>query len=322
MKTQLFLIIFSIILTKINAQIAFEENFIFNDREFVNNPTGIFTADFDGDGDLDVISGSKYKIVWFENSDGNGDFKFKQVISSEQRPIENIYAADLDGDGDMDVISGIGDKNVWYENTNGLGDFGDRKTLPDSYRLRPTLVHAADIDGDGDMDALGASYVDGDIAWYENLDGKGNFADYTILTRDTNGNTSSDLSSFNTFDLDGDGDLDIISSHFGDDKIVWYENIDGLGRFGSQQIISTETDGAQSVYAMDLDSDGDLDVLSASLFDNKIAWYENLDGEGFFGSQQIITTNANWAKSVYSGDFDADGDIDVLSVSENDDKKH
>ena len=50
---------------------------------------------------------------------------------------------------------------------------------------------------------------------------------------------------------------------------------DGSGNFSSTQIISTNTDGALSVYAIDLDGDGDKDVLSASYDDNKIAWYKN-----------------------------------------------
>jgi hypothetical protein len=50
-------------------------------------------------------------------------------------------------------------------------------------------------------------------------------------------------------------------------------------QFGSQQVITTAADGAESVYAADLDGDGDMDVLSASLVDDKIAWYAN-DGRG------------------------------------------
>ena len=54
--------------------------------------------------------------------------------------------------------------------------------------------------------------------------------------------------------------------------------------FGDQQVITTLADGAYSVYATDLDGDGDADVLSASITDDKIAWYENLGG-GSFGPQ-------------------------------------
>ncbi|MEC8510578.1 MAG: VCBS repeat-containing protein, partial [Planctomycetota bacterium] len=103
-----------------------------------------------------------------------------------------------------------------------------------------------------------------------------------------------------------------------DDKIAWYENLGG-GSFGLQEVITTSAGGAISVYATDLDGDGDADVLSASTADDKIAWYENLGG-GSFGPQQEITTAADGAFSVYATDLDGDGDADVLSASTNDDK--
>ena len=88
----------------------------------------------------------------------------------------------------------------------------------------------------------------------------------------------------------------MLSASFFDSKIAWYENL-GSGSFGTQQVITTAADGAYSVYATDLDGDGDADVLSASWGDDKIAWYENL-GSGSFGPQQVITTAANGAQSV------------------------
>jgi hypothetical protein len=119
-------------------------------------------------------------------------------------------------------------------------------------------------------------------------------------------------------DLDGDGDADVLSASYIDDKIAWYENLGG-GAFGPQQVITTAADAAHSVYATDLDGDGDTDVLSASGNDDKVAWYENLGG-GAFGAQQVITTAADGAESVYATDLDGDGDADVLSASDRDDK--
>ncbi len=77
-------------------------------------------------------------------------------------------------------------------------------------------------------------------------------------------------------DLDNDGDADVLSASSIDDKIAWYENEDGLGSFGPQKIVSTDIDGARSVFASDLDGDGVQDVISASIVDHKIAWYKNL----------------------------------------------
>ena len=82
-------------------------------------------------------------------------------------------------------------------------------------------------------------------------------------------------------DLDGDGDMDVLSASWLDDKIAWYEN-DGVEYSVPEVFISTNADGAWSVYAQDLDGDGDKDVLSASRDDDKIAWYEN-DGAGASG---------------------------------------
>ncbi len=90
------------------------------------------------------------------------------------------------------------------------------------------------------------------------------------------------------------------------------------GTFGAQNTITTDADGACSVFAADMDGDGDTDVLSASLFDNKIAWYEN-DGSQSF-TAHTISTDADEPLSVFAADVDGDGDIDVLSASNDDDK--
>jgi hypothetical protein len=111
-------------------------------------------------------------------------------------------------------------------------------------------------------------------------------------------------------DVDGDGDLDVLSASETDDEIAWYENTGGAGSFGTQEIISTAADGARSVFAADLDGDGDLDVLSASYEDDKIAWYENTNGEGSFAAQPAISTAADGATSVFAADLDRDGDLD------------
>ena len=89
--------------------------------------------------------------------------------------------------------------------------------------------------------------------------------------------------------------------------------------FSSQRVITFDAEGAQSVYAADLDGDGDADVLSASGFDDTIAWYENLGG-GAFSSTRIIATDARGAWSVHAADLDGDGDADVLSASGTDDR--
>ena len=89
--------------------------------------------------------------------------------------------------------------------------------------------------------------------------------------------------------------------------------------FGGKKVfpastISSAADGAYSVYAVDMDGDGDMDVLSASYTDDKIAWYENDGDESFTAAD--IATSADGALSVYAVDMDGDGDMDVLRSEE------
>ena len=68
--------------------------------------------------------------------------------------------------------------------------------------------------------------------------------------------------------------MDVLSASSFDDKITWYEN-NGSESF-TAHTITTSADMAYSVYAVDMNGDGDMDVLSASAVDDKIAWYENM----------------------------------------------
>jgi len=84
----------------------------------------------------------------------------------------------------------------------------------------------------------------------------------------------------------------------------------GLGTFGPQQVITTNANGAHSVYTKDLDGDGDHDVVSASFWDDKITWYENLlfkceyDGQPCdFGPVQ----DGDMCNSVCSGSICVEG---------------
>jgi hypothetical protein len=136
-------------------------------------------------------------------------------------------------------------------------------------------------------------------------------------------NVADGASSVYAEDLDGDGDLDVLSASLYGDKISWYENTDGAGHFGSQQVITTAADGARSVYAADLDGDGDFDILSASAGDGKIAWYENRpigdsNDDGAFDSGDFVAVfkigeyeDGIPGNSTFDeGDWNQDGDFD------------
>ncbi len=74
--------------------------------------------------------------------------------------------------------------------------------------------------------------------------------------------------------MDNDGDMDILSASSDDDTIAWYENDGASDPSWAASNIATSADGARSVFAADMDNDGDMDILSASYLDDTIAWYE------------------------------------------------
>ena len=73
-------------------------------------------------------------------------------------------------------------------------------------------------------------------------------------------------------DMDGDGDMDIITSSGSQNILSWYENLDGKGAFATKRIITEQAETPYSLYAADIDNNGTMDVLSASGLDDKIAW--------------------------------------------------
>jgi hypothetical protein len=113
-------------------------------------------------------------------------------------------------------------------------------------------------------------------------------ADFIVI----NANLSSELSASQSVISQQSATIKIIQNHISQRYFA-----------GPQLVISTTVTSARSVYATDLDNDGDMDVLSASRDDDKIAWYRN-DGSGSFSSQLVISKAADAARSVYAADVE------------------
>ena len=115
-------------------------------------------------------------------------------------------------------------------------------------------------------------------------------------------------------DMDGDGDMDIVSASYSDDTIAWYENNGATDPSCSAANIATSADGATSVFVADMDNDGDMDIVSASFNDDAIAWYENNGAADPSFTAADIATSADNPYSVFAADMDNDGDMDIVSA--------
>ncbi len=293
--------------------------------ERFGSPRGVLASDLDGDGHLDLVAGGRSgnlpcaTLGWYSNPDGRGPGgAFRPAIPTASVCSHGFAALDLDGDGDIDLAGQLSFSTSLFrfENVDGLGGLSGFGTLfgPDEY----AHTFPADMDGDGDLDLLVGGFEKANTVWLENVPGLSPGPAHDVVRR--NWVTGAEVLVFPA-DLDGDGDLDVISASDWNGTLAWSENLDGVGgRFAVDRVISSGLDGPSDVAAADLDGDGDLDVVASSRNDDTIAWYENLDGQGRFGPQRILATTAAAPMSIVAIDLDGDGDTDVASASEADDK--
>ena len=119
-------------------------------------------------------------------------------------------------------------------------------------------------------------------------------------------------------DINADGKMDIVTGH--DQRVLWFKN-DGAGNFTRYEVTqSNDVSGTRKVFAIDINGDNDIDILSASQSNDRINWYESSGGASPTWTTHMISDSADYAKSVHAADMDADGDIDVFSASTSDGK--
>ncbi|MEL6558155.1 MAG: FG-GAP-like repeat-containing protein [Bacteroidota bacterium] len=77
--------------------------------------------------------------------------------------------------------------------------------------------------------------------------------------------------------------------------------------------IDNNFDRPLSVFPIDLDMDGDVDVVAVSRNSNDVVWYENDGSQGF--TRRLIDGNLDGARTVFTTDLDDDGDLDILATA-------
>jgi hypothetical protein len=291
----------------------------FTTRQITNIADGvwsIFAADIDSDGDMDLISASRFDdtIAWYAN-DGLADPLFTRIeidFTNMDAPT-SVYAADMDGDGDTDIVSAsrTDDKIVWFEN-DGAFDPTFSLTVIATSADNPRNIYLADMDNDGDMDIVSASANDDTIAWYEN----NGASDPTFTASDIA--TDADLvNGVFVADLNNDGFLDIVSASENDNTIAWYENDGNANPTFTATDITTSVNGARSIFAADLDGDGDTDLVSGSTTDDTIYWYENNGSNSPKASDVSAATVKNNDATIHLVASDADYESLIYSIVSN-----
>jgi hypothetical protein len=278
----------------------------------MEQPVAVHAADFDGDGDLDVVSCSKIddRVVLFDNDlNSSGSFGPLQELTIINGP-SDIFPADLNNDGRPDIViaADFDDILLWLENL-GNGSFSSDKFI--DAPVNTINLEVADFDSDGDQDIVtnnsGVSFSLDPLLLYENQ-GTG-----TFVKADTLVGIYNEIQSISSGDVDGDGDLDVVAGLMDSSvSIVYIENLGG-GNFAPHDTVATSVQSIRTIDLGDVDQDGDLDIAAGSQADS-LVWIENLGG-GSFSGYNPLPGDFEWVSGVRFIDLDNDGKLDIMGAS-------
>jgi hypothetical protein len=303
-------------------------------------------VDLDGDGDKDMFgttweNPSRQPILIFIN-DGSGHYtdesiqRFRYNLNLQSPfyfpfiDMESNAVGDFDRDGDVDLIVSGGTvspadrESCRMLRNDGVGRFTyDRSAFPiDACARRNRIgdMRVADFDRDGDLDLIHPGYFPG-IGYWRN-DGRGRFSDASVTHIDSSIRPYS-FAALDTGDVDGDGDLDFAASYGGASRDPYLFLNDGTGRF--TEVSATHMPGdsiaGNTLHFIDLDEDGDLDLLSIVRpwpYTSYAGQHDFLfnDGTGHFTldrERRFFGTRDNGGvRQALLEDFDGDGDLDML----------
>lgn len=285
-------------------------------------PLAVCSGDVSADGlpDVAAVSYTWSLVAWWKNLGGPvPDWEYMLVSDTFSVP-EFVKILDFDLDGDMDLLVAFygSGRLIWWENSDGSGTDWTLHHIDTDF-FRATCADGRDIDGDGDVDVAATSYDwdtgDSYVVWYRNEDGSGTEWSQHFLNYDFEGAWMVVIE-----DIDCDGDQDVTAAAMIADEVLWWENLDGAGGDWTEHTIDDYASGACGLRCLDMDGDGDCDVVAAAEYASDITLYENLDGAGVFWDKHTVRDDFGGASAVHADDVNGDGNPDVIGCAKLDDQ--
>lgn len=216
-------------------------------------PRGITVLDVDSDGDPDIVntnSGGAGNLSILLNN-GAGVFGPPTFFEGGGATEYALVTADMNEDGRLDLVIGTrqsSNPQIIIQTGNGDGTFSFASAQ--SVGGRPWMINAADVNGDGHDDVATAN-SDNSTGSILLGDGTGHLAAPMVASTDLF-TLATDLG-----DLDGDGDLDWMTSSYAGDWQLFLN--DGQGNFTLYHVFPP-TSAASCALLLDMDNDGVLDL--------------------------------------------------------------
>lgn len=289
-------------------------------------PRALAIADFNGDGRLDVAapallsnlvsillnSGTDEMSNWLGLT-GATPVLLNAGPGQQTGPI-HVLAVDISGDGwpDLVVCKNFTNQlavaiNLGSDGMGGWNGFGPSTDYP-TLGISPWTAAAGDLNGDGRADIIASNRSTDSIAVFLN-NGVGGLGAATLNT------VQDSPESVILADLNGDQLLDVAVGNADSDTVSVLLG-DGAGSFGPQTvlIVGSYPFGAQphSIVAVDVDRDGDFDLIAANKVSKNISVLLN-DGAASFSPPFNLPMDAGPDCSAMA-DFDGDGRLDIAAI--------
>lgn len=311
-----FIVLFCLISNNIYSQ---EKNAIFDMNVIDSNIPGVNCIkifDIDLDGDYDIIGGSETTpwtssvgLKWWRNEGGNPIIWTKFTIDAAFLHVMSVDVANLNNDSFPDIVatSWENGKVSWWKNS------GDPTAGWEIFDIKSGWSNAHDakcfdINGDSLTDVVGVSAGNNTISVFYNQGGLVPSWNENIVT-----STFNHALSISIADLNNDGFPDIIGSADGADDIAWWKQSVTTPTTWQKYTIDNNFIGAGNTTIIDLNNDGQLDVIGTAWESNEISYWISTDINSSLWIKTELTTDIEIPVKVSVNDIDNDSDLDIIT---------
>lgn len=267
----------------------------------------IEVAELNGDQKKDIVVAHEKdsrtdedgQIVWFQNRDST--FSSSQILlDSLHNPTDLHMDKRATDNGLFAVVTSDEYEHYIVEFLDISKSITPSDTVLHRVPASMKLIKLIDKEADGDRDFLVKNTFTNVVGWMENTgDGFRNYMDLAGL----------EVSGVITEDIVGDSRMEIVLATITNDNVRWYQKTDSLYQKWEELNVKTVSSPTQ-IDAVDINQDGNPDVVSFSEGDDKLAWYEN-EGSGF-GQQRLISDTAG-ITTFTTGNVDDDQESEIVA---------